>query len=157
MPAAKKTAAAAKTAETTKAAETFESLTTVNADAFKDGYEKISKGMTDFADFQKGAFEAVMSSASAFAKGVEKVAAENTAFGKAALEESVAAAKEAATAKSVQEALDANAAFVRASVEKNLGQFNKVTDLWMETTKEAAEPLTARYNEFVELVQSYRP
>lgn len=149
--------ATAKKTATAKAAETLESLSTVNADAFKDGYEKFSKGVNDFADFQKGAFEAAMISASALAKGVEKVTAENTAFGKAALEDGVAAAKTAATSKSIQEAIDANAEFVRASVEKNLGQFNKVTDLWMDTAKQAVEPLTARYNEFVELVQSYRP
>jgi phasin family protein len=143
--------------KTIGAGEGFEALTSVNADTFREGYDKLAKGVTQFADFQKSSLEALMASASSFAKGVEKVASEQTAFAKASYEEGVAAARAAATSKSVQEAFDVQSDYLRATFEKNLGQFNKLTDHWISTSKEAAEPLTARYGEFVELVQSYRP
>ncbi len=139
------------------AGEAFETLATMNPEALKEGYEKVAKGFSNLADFQKGTFEALVASAGSFAKGVEKLTSEQAAYAKSAYEDGVAAAKAAATSKSVQEALDIQSEYVRSVFEKNLGQFNKMADQWISTTKEAAEPLTARYSEFVEMVQSYRP
>lgn len=143
--------------KTTGVADQFDAFSTMSPDSFKEGYEKISQGMTALADFQKSTFEAAVTSANIWFKGVEKVAAEGADFSKARFEEGVEAAKSAASSKTVQEAFDANNQFVRVAVEKNVEQFNKIANLWVEATKEAAEPMTARYNEFVELVQSYRP
>lgn len=135
----------------------FEAMAGVNPEAFKEGYEKFAEGVSTVADFQKASIEALMASAGAFAKGVEKLTNEQTAFLKAAYENGVATAKAASSSKSAQEAFEINSEFVRDSLERNLGQVNKVADLWMETAKETAEPLTARYSEMVEKIQSYRP
>lgn len=148
MATAKKTATAAD-----EMMETF----AVNPEAFKKGYEKLSKGLTEMAEFQKTTLEAMMASAGALTKGAEKAAAEGSAFAKSSFEDGVAAAKAAAASKSVQEAFDIQNQYVRSAFEKNLGQFTKMADQWMAITKEAADPLTARYGEFVEIVQSYRP
>lgn len=147
----------AATKKTASQADAFETMTAMNPEAFKEGYEKFAEGVSAVADFNKGAMEAFMASAGAFARGVEKVTSENTAFAKAAFEETTATAKAAAASKSVQEAIDLNNDFVRASLEKNLGQVNKVADIWMKTAKETVEPLTAHYGEFVEKIQTYRP
>lgn len=148
MATAKKTAAAN---------DTLETLAGVNTGAVKEGYEKFAKGMSTITDFQKGSLEAAMASAGALAKGLEKAASEQSAFLKASYEEGVAAAKAAAASKSAQEALDLHSDYLRSAFEKNLGQINKMADLWLATTKEVADPLTERYSEFVELAQSYRP
>ena len=147
----------ATTKNTTNGAEAFEALTQLNPESFKEGYEKFAEGVSAFADFQKGSVEAVMASAGAFAKGFEKLASEQSAFVKASFEEGVATAKAASSSKSVQEAIDLNSEFVREAVQKNLGQFNKVADICIETTKETVEPLSVRYTELVEKIQSYRP
>ena len=146
----------AATKKTTTAAEAFD-FKAFSPESFKDGYEKFAEGLTAVADFQKESLNAVMASAGAFAKGVEKLTAEQTAFSKAAFEDTVANAKAAAGSKTVQEAFELNSDFVRSSLEKNLGQINKVADIWSETTKETVEPLTARYSELVEKIQAYRP
>lgn len=137
--------------------ESFETLTAVNSESLREGYDKFAKGVSQFADFQKGSLEALMASANSFAKGVETAATEHTAFAKASYEEGVAAAKAAAASKSIQEAFDIQSDYLRTAFEKNLNQFNKLADHWAATTKQASEPLTARYGEFVEIVQSYRP
>ncbi|MGE0409593.1 MAG: phasin family protein [Amphiplicatus sp.] len=143
--------------KTAGVADAFESLTAMNPEVFKEGYDRFAKSISSFADFQKNSLEALMASAGSFAKGVEKLTTEQAAFAKASYEDSVAAAKAAAASKSVQEALDIQSDYVRTTFEKNLGQFNKIADQWVSTTKAAAEPLTARYGEFVDIVQSYRP
>ncbi len=138
------------------ATEAFESLTSFSPDAFKDGYEKFTKSMSSFADFQKSSVEAFMASAGVLAKGFEKAATTQTAFVKEQFEESVATAKAAASSKSLQEAVELQNDFARATFEKNLGHVTALTDHWTSVAKEASDPLTKRYGEFVEMVQSYR-
>jgi phasin family protein len=136
--------------------ETFESLTAFSPDAFKDGYEKFAKGLNSFADFHRGSLEAFMACAGALTKGFEKAAAAQAGFVKEQFEEGVAVAKAAAGSKSVQEAMELQGDFVRSSFEKNLGHVTKLADHWSGVAKEASEPLTKRYGEFVEMVQTYR-
>lgn len=145
------------TKKTAKEAIGFEAMTGFNQESFKEGYEKFAEGVSTVADFHKASLEAFMASAGALAKGVEKVTSEQTAFLKAAYENGVSTAKAASASKSVQEAFEINSEFVRDSLEKNLGQINKVADLWIETAKQTAEPLTVRYSEMVEKIQAYRP
>ena len=147
--------AAAKKADNNNPA--FDAFAMFDPSAFKEGYEKFAEGVSALADYNKDALEAVMSSAGAYSKGVEKLAAENTDFVKGAYERAVSAGKAVAGAKSAQEAFDIQSEFARESVEKNLAQANKVADLWMDTTKETVTPLTERYGELVEKIQSYRP
>ena len=139
------------------AAETFEALTSFSPDSFKDGYEKMAKGMSTWADFQKGSLEAFMASAGVFAKGFEKAASTQAGFVKEQFEESVATAKAAAASKSVQEAIELQSEFVRTAFEKNLGHVTSLADHWTSVAKEASDPLAKRYGEFVELVQAQRP
>lgn len=137
-------------------AEAFDTLTAFSPDAFKEGYEKFAKGFSAWADFQKGSVEAVMASAGVFAKGFEKAASTQTGFVKEQFEGGVATAKAAASSKSVQEALELHNEYVRSAFERQLGHATMLADHWTNVAKEATDPLTKRYGEFVELVQSYR-
>lgn len=138
------------------AADAFD-MKAFGPDSFKDGYEKFAEGMSTFADFQKESLNALMASAGAFTKGLETLTSESATFSKAAFEETVATAKAASAAKTLQEAIELNSDFMKTSVEKNLGQINKVADIWASTAKDTVEPLTERYTALVEKIQSYRP
>lgn len=143
--------------KTVDATDTFETIAMIKPEAMKEGYEKLAKSMSTFADFQKHSIEAMMASATALAKGFERAASEQSAFAKEAFEESVAAAKAATTSKSVQEAMEIQSDFARTAFEKQLGHATKLADHWNTVAKEAADPITKRYSDLVELVQSYRP
>ncbi|HNR77327.1 MAG TPA: phasin family protein [Parvularculaceae bacterium] len=145
---------AKKTAETT--ADTFESVMSFGPENFKDSYEKFAKGLNSLADFHKGSVEAFMASAGVFAKGFEKAASTQVGFAKEQFEEGVATAKAAFASKSVQEAIELQNEFARTSFEKNLGHASSLAEHWTSVAKDATDPLTKRYGEFVELVQSYR-
>lgn len=138
-------------------AENFDAFSAMNPEVLKEGYERMAKGMTNFADFQKGSMEAMMAFAGAYARGVEKAASEQSAFAKAAYEDGVSAMKSTSGAKSAQEALEIQSEYVQSSVEKNLTFATKIADHWSSVAKEAADPVSKRYGEFVEMVQSYRP
>lgn len=143
------------TKKTAAAAEGFETLG-FTPDAFKDGYEKFAKSLNSFADFQKGSLEAMMASANTMAKGFEQAASAQAGFVKEQYEEGVALAKAAASSKSVQETIELQTEFAKTAFERNLGLVSKLADHWNGVAKEASEPLTKRYGEFVEMVQSYR-
>ncbi|MEX6634327.1 phasin family protein [Hyphococcus lacteus] len=144
------------TAKTTNIADAFD-IEAFSPESFKEGYEKFAEGVSSFADFQKESLSAIMASAGAFTKGIEKLTAEQTAFSKAAFEETVANVKAASATKSLNDAVELNSQFVRTSIEKNLGQINKVADICSETAKDSVEPLTTRYSDLVEKIQAYRP
>jgi phasin family protein len=148
--------AAKKTTIEGVATEAFETLTSFSPDTYKEGYEKFAKGMSSWADFQRGSVEALMASAGVLAKGFEKAASSQVSFAKEQFEEGVATAKAAAATKSVQEAIELQNEFFRTAFERNVGQVSKLADHWTGVAKEATDPLSKRYGEFVELVQSYR-
>lgn len=147
----------AATKKTANSNATFDPTATMNPEAFKEGYEKFAEGVSSFAEFNKGSIDAMMASAGALSKGMERFASEQSSFMKTAFEESVASAKAASGAKSVQEAFDIHSEFARETFEKNLGQANKVAEIMIDTTKQTVEPLTTRYSEMVEKIQSFRP
>ena len=140
-----------------KATEGFDVMSAMNPAAFKEGFERVSDGVRATADFHKGSFEAVVSSASTLAKGVETAAGDHAAFIKEAFEDGAAATKATTTASSIQEAIEIQSNFARTAFEKNIGFVSKIAEHWTGVAKESADPLTKRYGEFVELVQSYRP
>ncbi len=142
-------------AKKTASAEGFETLG-FNTDSFKDGYEKFSKGMNSFTEFQKASIEAMMASTNAFTKGFEQAASAQAGFVKDQYEDAVALAKAASTSKSVQETIELQSEFARTSFERNLGLVTKLAEHWNGVAKEASEPMTKTYAEFVEKVQTYR-
>lgn len=146
MPAAKKTTT-----------ESFDAFSAMSPDVLKEGYERFAKSFSTLADFQKNSAEAMMTSAGVYARGVEGAASEQTAFVKESYEDTVSAAKAVGSAKSVQEAMEIQSDYLRQATEKNLGFVTKVADHWTTVTKEASEPLSKRYGEFVEMIQTYRP
>ena len=145
------------TNKTPNGAEIFETLTTFSPDSLKQGYEKFSENLTAMAQVQNDYTQAIFSSAAIVAKGVEKLTTEQNEFVRTVFEDTVANAKAASASKTLQEAAELNSEFLRDATEKNLGQYSKITELYAGISKEASEPLSSRYSELVEKIQSYRP
>jgi phasin family protein len=140
-----------------KTAEQFDGFTAFTPEALKTGYEKFAKGFSGLADLNKEAFEAMTASAGVFAKGVEKAAASQTAFVKEAFEDVVETAQAASASRDFQQALELQAEFVRKRFEKQVSHATALVDHWSEVAREAGAPLSDRYADFVEKVQTFRP
>ena len=143
--------------KTTAKSKSFDAMSGLNTEAFKEGFEQMNTGLEKVAEFQKESMDAVMSASSTVAGGFEKIATEQAEFAKTNFDETVKTAQAIAQCKSPQEALDLNTEFFRSAFEKNMSQFNKVTEMVAAQSKSAVEPLTDTYANFVETVQSYRP
>jgi phasin family protein len=146
-----------KMANTTKnAQDTIETMTAVNNEAFKEGFEKSIKSINDVSAFQKDNLDAVIASATVAGKGAEKLNADTMNFAKKSMEDTVAASKALTSAKSVQEMIELQTNFMKSSMDAYMSQINSVTDLYAGTVKDAMAPLNARVSAAVEMVQSQR-
>ena len=134
----------------------FKDYTAKATATMQENFEKVSRGMADFGEFGKSNVEAVVESASTFAKGVESIATVQANYAKDSMEKSVAQFKTVASAKTPQDFLEAQSDYLRAAFESNISQMNKLSDMWIATAKDCSEPLSRRYTALVEKVQSYR-
>ena len=140
---------------TTKMDEKFREYASQASTTMKDNMEKMSRSMADMSEFGKDNVEAVVESASTFAKGVEGIATEQANYAKSSMEKSVEQMKAVASARTPQDFMEAQTDYMRTAFEANISQMNKLSDMWIATAKDCAEPLNRRYSAMVEKVQSY--
>lgn len=140
----------------TDAAEGIETVLKKGTDALQSGFEKAVKGYDQILGHGKETVSAYTKSASVAGKGAETIHNEIYAFSKQSIEDSIAAAKTVLASKSPQEAFERQSDFAKSAFDAYVGQVGKLNDLFVSTTKEAFEPLQARYQAWVEAVQTAR-
>ncbi len=144
-----------KKATTTKTVDSFENFAEQATASIQENFEKVTKNMSEVGDFSKDNIEAVVESASIYAKGVETISADQAAFAKEAMENTVEQIKSTAALKTPQEFFQAQTDFFRNAFETNVSQMQKFAEAWTETSRAAAEPISKRYTEVVEKAQAY--
>ena len=125
-----------------------------NASAANDGVARMTDGMSKLGSFGQETMEAVTASASIVAKGMEKVGQENVAFAKTQMEQGSERLKAFQSIKTPQEFFEAQADVFRTVMEAQIEQTNKVSDMMIETARDAAQPLSKRYSAAVEMMQA---
>ncbi|MBI1329917.1 MAG: hypothetical protein GC166_08440 [Alphaproteobacteria bacterium] len=140
--------------KTIGAAEGIESAFKNGTEAFKNSFESAAKNYDKFFSYGRDSVEAYFKAANAAGKGVETLNSELYAFSKQSLEDSMAIAKSLMGTKSVHEALELQTDFAKTAFDAYVGEMTKVGEIVASTAKEAIEPLQARYQAWVEVVQS---
>jgi len=151
----------ADTAETVKktidqASAKAEKARAAGANAFRDSVEKGVAGLTELNAHGKKNLEAVVESATAAQKGAEAIGQQTLAYGKKSWEDGVAAAQSLTQARSIQELVELQTAYAKSSVEAWLGAFNKTTELYTASVKDAFKPINERVAATVETFQAAR-
>lgn len=139
------------TKETTATAQ--DAFGTFNT-AFTEGFERMTSSFNNFGTFGQENVEAMVESATTVAKGVERVATENADFAKKQMETGTEKVQALAKVKTPQEFFEAQSELVRTAMEAQISQANKVSDMWVAMTRDAAQPLSKRYSAFVEMMQA---
>lgn len=129
-----------------------EATATVQA-AMNDGLERMTQGMSSFGTFGQENVEAFMESANTVAKGFEKIATENADYAKSQMESGTDKVQALSKVKSPQEFFEAQSELMRTVMETNIAQANKVSDMFVSLSRDAAQPLSKRYSAFVDLMQ----
>ena len=122
--------------------------------AANDGVARMTEGMSRMGSFGQDTMEAMTASASIMAKGLEKVGQENVAFAKSQMEHSTERMKAFQAVRTPQEFFERQAEVFRAAMEDGIEQTNKVSDMMIETARDAAQPISKRYSAMVEMMQA---
>jgi phasin family protein len=120
--------------------------------ASKERFETAVKGYDEVSTFNKETVEALVNAGTLTAKSFETLNAEVLAFAKAQMEETITASKSIMGAKTVQELFDLQSEYAKSAYDGLVAQSNKIGELATKLTKEAVEPLTARFQVMVEKI-----
>ena len=144
--------ATAKTADkiTNKTEETMNQAT----NAANDGVTRMTEGMSKMGSFGQDTMEAMTASATIVAKGLEKATQENVSFAKSQMEQGAERMKAFQSVKTPQEFFEAQADVFRTVMEAQIEQTNKVSDMMIETARDAAQPMSKRYSAMIEMMQA---
>ena len=137
-------------------AEHIEAAVKNGAEAFKTNFDKAVKGYDKFLGYGKDNLEAVVASANAAGKGAETLHNELYAFSKQSIEDSIAAAKAVLASKSAHEAFELQSDFAKTAFDHYVGEVTKLNEIISAAAKDAFSPIQARYQAWVDAVQSTR-
>jgi phasin family protein len=108
------------------------------------------QGYDEFAELNKANVDAVIISTNTVAKGFESISKELMGFMQASVESNVVVAKKVIGAKNLQEVVDLQSDFARTSFDSLLAESAKLTELSVQVTNKAIEPLQSRVHVTVE-------
>lgn len=94
--------------------------------------------------------EALMAASNSFAKGFEAISKQLMAYTQANVEQSMEASKKLFGAKTAQEFVDLQSEYTRGQIDQVLSESAKLTELGMQMTSEAFQPLQTRMYEAAE-------
>ena len=124
--------------------ETIETVTQAAAEAFK-GY-----GYDEAVALSQDGFDAVTKANTALVKGVQEINAALFALFEVSLEVQAQSTKKILACKSLDEAVAVQNDLVKSGYETAVAETQKIADLSVKVTEEAAQPITEQMNAAVE-------
>ncbi len=116
----------------------------------RDRVETFTKSYEGFAKAGQETVAALMTAGNAAVKGAEALHAESLAFGKAAIEENIAAVNAVVGVTNPQEFFDLQTHYAKSAWEKFLQQNTKVGEMSAKVAREVFDPLVTTFQTGVE-------
>jgi phasin family protein len=108
------------------------------------------KGYDELNQLNKANLDAVVASTTTFAKGFEAISRELMSFAQGSIEANVSKSKKVFGVKSLQDLFELQSDLARSNFDSLMSQSAKLTELSVQVTNEAFEPLQARAQASVE-------
>jgi phasin family protein len=108
------------------------------------------KGYDELNQLNKANLDAVVASTTTFAKGFEAISRELMSFAQGSIEANVSKSKKMFGVKSLQDLFELQSDLARSNFDTLMSQSAKLTELSVQVTNEAFEPLQARAQASVE-------
>jgi hypothetical protein len=141
---AKSTGTKKSTAKAAKPDATAETVWIDGLDAAKEQLSKLLGADTEFSEFHKENYEAIVESATAANDSFEKIASESVAFQQKAIEDAAAIAKQTMGVSSIQEAVEIQGQYAKSAVEAYSSYMSRLGGMWTEGAQASVQPLTGR-------------
>lgn len=118
--------------------------------AGRERMDAAMKGFETFGSFGREGFEAWIQAGNSAAKMLETMNAEQLAFAKSQVEDTVSAAKAMMGAKTLQELYDLQNDYMKSSMDAMMQQSTKLGEMSTKLAKESFEPLNERFQQSVD-------
>jgi len=135
---------------TDAATKQYEQAVTMTKENVEKASSAIFKGYDEIAALNKANIDAVMTSSNTVAKGFESLSKELMGYLQTSVETNVTIAKKVFGAKNLQEVVDIQSDFARSSFDTALAESAKLTEMSVQVTNKAIEPLQSRVHVTVE-------
>jgi len=123
--------------------------------AGRERMDAAMKSFETFGSFGREAFDAWVQAGTGATKMLESLNAEQLAFAKAQVEDTVSAAKAMMSAKTLQEYYDLQNDYMKSSVDAAMQQSTKLGEMSTKLAKQTFEPLNERFQKAVD--QAMKP
>ena len=133
-----------------KTKEQVEQAVALTKENVNTASEAVFKGYDQFAILGKGNFDALVQTNTVDAKGFETLSQEFLTFAQSAIEANISHSQALFGAKNLKEVADLHNDFARESLDKTITETAKLTELSVQVTNEAIEPLQKRVDVTVE-------
>jgi hypothetical protein len=100
-----------------------------------------SSSSANFADFNREAFDAVVESQAAVARGLEELSAELARLARSGIDAAARTATDMLAVKTLSDAIEVNAGFTRTSLDALVGGSAKLSELGARLAAEASQPI----------------
>lgn len=135
---------------TAKATDAFNDM---NARA-KSAMEKGSKALEDAVEFSKGNMEAMVASARVAAKGAQDIAKYSADYGRKAIEDANATARQFAAVKSPTEFFQLQSDIAKKNLDAVVAEASKFSESYLKLLGDIVQPIQNRYAVAVEKVKT---
>jgi phasin family protein len=132
------------------AAQPYEQAAAITKTHVEKASTMMFKGYDELNQLNKANLDAVVASTTTFAKGFEAISRELMSFAQGSIESNVTKSKKMFGVKNLQELFDLQSELARSNFDTLLSQSAKLTELSVQVTNEAFEPLQARAQASVE-------
>jgi len=122
-------------------AESYEQAVSMSKEQVAQANEALLRGYGDFAAFNKGGVEALMSAGNIWVKGCEDLSKEYFAFAQKTAERNAEVAKAILSAKTVQDVFDVQTSFAKQGLDSVMAESAKLSELSVKVANEAFQPL----------------
>ncbi|HEX8232217.1 MAG TPA: TIGR01841 family phasin [Caulobacteraceae bacterium] len=140
------------------AADTAADTMRANADAGRDMFRKgVDGSLNAFGELNtqsKRNLEAFADSAAVATDVAQKLSAQAAAYGRKAMEDQVAVAKQLAGAKTFQEAFEIQSGYAKSAMDQYLAEANRWTETMTDATVRAWQPINDRMSAAVSQVNA---
>jgi phasin family protein len=120
----------------------------------KTGFDKVMSGVDELTALSRENLDAMMESAVIASKAVQELNSEMIELSRTQMDSSIAATKAVLSTRDISEAFDIQQEYARNAFDNYIKEFSRLSDKWLEASKDICEPLTKRVEAVSEKVQS---
>ena len=144
------------TAKTSKPEATAETLWSDGLEGAKEQWSKLLGADTQFSEFHKENYDALVESTTVASDSFEKIASESVGFQQKAIEDGAAIVKQTMGVSSVQEALEIQGQYAKSAFEAYSSHLTKLGQMWTEGAQASVQPLSGRAQNLFQGFSSFR-